>query len=140
MANKGLKPGIPPWLIDESMQCPCGSRLSFLNCCKEYLSEHKDGDNALYDEKDFNAAEKVCREKLTKYLGLVFRDTLPILKQFPDKQFKDLIRMDIDALDELVFGLVFYLDKQNKQDEIIGLFDHLTDTIALPNLEERMLF
>ncbi|MCK5271690.1 MAG: hypothetical protein KAJ52_03900 [Sedimentisphaerales bacterium] len=122
------------------MQCPCGSGLSFLSCCKEYLSKYGDGDTELYDEKDFNVAEKIWRGKLTQYLGWVFRDTLPMLKQFPGKQFEDWIQMDIDALDEIVYRLTFYLDKQNKQDEITGLFDHLTDTVALPNIEERMLF
>lgn len=51
-----------------------------------------------------------------------------------------LIETDINAIDELVCGLVFYLDKQGKQEEIFNLFDHLSKTAPLPNFEERMLF
>lgn len=138
-ADRRLKTGTPPWFIDESMPCPCGSGLSYLNCCKKFISKYGDADSELYNENDFNEAVKIWRGKLTKYLGFVFRDTLPMLKRFPEKQIEDFILIDIDAIDELVSGLVFYLGKQNKHEEVLGLFDHLTDTIPLPNLGERML-
>ncbi|HUI07985.1 MAG TPA: hypothetical protein VL486_13375 [Verrucomicrobiae bacterium] len=51
-----------------------------------------------------------------------------------------LVKIDIDALDEIADRLAWALDKQGKREAIVHTFDHLARTVPLPLLDERMAY
>jgi hypothetical protein len=128
----------PAWLKDGNLPCPCGSGLSFDKCCKDNLPQESESIKP-FDENNIDDVEKKWRGALAKYVGSIFRDTLPIVMHFPDNPPEELIHLDINVLDELVSNIAFCLEKRGKGTEIIDLFDYLIKIIPLPGLNDRML-
>jgi tetratricopeptide (TPR) repeat protein len=134
------KPNFPKlrWEIDPNVKCPCGSGLSFRKCCrgKEGLIEKAFG---LLKKKDYPAAEQAWRATLTRYIGWVFRHTLVLLNDASGSDL-ELVKIDINALDEIVDRLTWILFKEGKSENIIYTFDHVATTVPLPGLRERMVY
>lgn len=83
------------------------------------------------------AGELAWRGALTKYLGNVFRNTLPILRA--GGQFDDLVKIDVDAISDAVDRVAQGLRLQGRADEALKVFDHVSAVVPLPGLADRML-
>lgn len=86
---------------------------------------------------DPKAGELAWRGALTKYLGNVFRNTLPILRA--GRQFDDLVKIDVDAISDAVDRVAQCLQLQGRADEALKVFDHISAVVPLPGLADRML-
>jgi len=127
-----------PWIEDEETLCPCGSGLSFVECCKNYMSN----DNKILEEMgdaNIEDREKLYRGALTKYIGYVLSYTIPAIIESP-AAMEQMIEIDIEALCELSENLAICLNKQGRTEEGANLFRHIKETIPLPGLDKRMLF
>jgi hypothetical protein len=140
-ASRGSAPGgwilTPPWLVDELKPCPCGTGESFVKCCKAYLPETPN----LYISNPSNepkVSERICRGGLTKYIGYVFGHTLPMLAAGMAAS-EAIVSIDVEAVDGFVDGVARCLRAQGRSAEAILLFDHISRTIPLPGLSQRML-
>src|ERR1039458_7178319 len=126
------------WEIDPSTKCPCGSGLQYRKCCREnakLLGKARE----FLKKNDYASVERAWRAELTRYIGLVFRHTLFFMKH-PAGVPLELIRVDINALEEGVEQIAWALDKQGKREGILHILDNFVATASLPGLKERMAY
>ena len=126
----------PPWIADERELCPCGSGAPFADCCKAHIPIGGRSVDS-FPPDDPKAGELAWRGALTKYLGNVFRHTLPILHV--GEQFDDLVKIDIEAISDCVDRVAIGLKFQERADEALKVFDHISAVVPLPGLTDRML-
>gem|GEM_PF-1081717 len=127
-----------PWIEDEKVPCPCGSGVSFVDCCKKYIPK----DDKLpkkSGEVKIEEREKLYRGALTKYIGYVLSYTIPAIKA-SSSAMEQLVAIDIGALRELSEKVALCLKEQGKIEEGAKVFKHLRETIPLPGLDKRMIF
>lgn len=128
-----------PWITDESLPCPCGSGRSFAACCKPNIPEEPKIVND-FSEDDPVIAERAWRGALTKYLGYVFQNTLPMLKA--GHPFGGMaVPIDVEAVEDTVERVVMCMRAQgpSRAAEAVGFFDHIAQSVPLPGLASRIL-
>jgi hypothetical protein len=128
----------PTFKVEDNAKCPCGSGLQFEKCCKsnEHIAEEG---LSLLAKKDFPKAEIALRAWLTKYIGYIFKHTLVFIERSGSGDSK-LLKIDINAIEEISGCLAVTLQNQGKQNEIVPLFDHIANFVPLPGLAARMTF
>lgn len=127
-----------PWFLDTSLSCPCGSGKSFKKCCEDYL-KRKEEKKKNY-RSSLKEAEKFYRGELTEYVGLIYRDTLPLIKHAKNEDLSLMIKIDINTLAEIIEQLASVLYEKDKRKEILKVMDHISSFVPLPGLRDRMLF
>lgn len=126
------------WAVEKKSACPCGSGVQFETCCKP--NQHLCNDAfSLLNDKDFTKAEIALRAKLTEYTGFIFRHTLFFIEK-RGCVHSGLLKIDINAIEEIAHSLAVALQNQGKSKEIIPLFDHIAQFIPLPGIAARMAF
>jgi hypothetical protein len=131
-------PPKPRWEIDPGSKCPCGSGLPYRRCCRPNAALIEKSQE-FFDRNDYASAERATRAELTRYIGWVFQHTIPLLR-LPNGPSIEIVRIDIDALEEAVERLAIALERQGKKEGILHTFEHLTATVKLPGLDQRMAF
>lgn len=91
----------------------------------------------LLNKKDYYAAEQAWRATLTRYIGWVFRHTLIRLNDTSGFVL-ELVKIDVNSLEEIVDRLTWVLFKEGKSENVIHTIDHVATTVTLPGLRERM--
>lgn len=128
-----------PWVADESLSCPCGSGRSFAGCCKPNVPEEPKIVND-FSEDDPVDAERAWRGALTKYLGYVFRNTLPMLRAgHPLGPMTASI--DLKAVEDSVESVTRSMRAQGaaRAAAAVAFIDHIANTVPLPGLATRLL-
>lgn len=136
---------IRPWIPPAGNPCPCGSGLAYAHCCAPLL-DGKESRAGLWREAeaflsngDVQAAEKVFRANFVQYLRWVFEHTVPILNK--DASFvKQLVRIDIDALQSLADSVAQCMFKLGRATQIIPFLDHVRSVVPLQEFAARATY
>ena len=97
------------------------------------------GEDELFNKGNFELAEHSWRAELTRYVGWVFQHTLMFLKHAEVPPI-ELVAIDVGALEGLAEQIAWALKKQGKRESFVHSFDHLSKTVPLPGLKERMIY
>jgi tetratricopeptide (TPR) repeat protein len=140
-----VKLAIRQWIPAPHEPCPCGTGLSYARCCGPRLTDDTAGASAWRRAQESLAAGKVeeaeaiLRAALVQYLRWVFEHTVPV----PGTEapfLKDLIRIDVDALQTLADGVAHCMFKLGKTATIIPFLNHIESVVPLDAFRARATY
>lgn len=129
---------VAPWFTTPEMACPCGSGSTFAGCCEPNLANGDTASTIAPEPGNPILSERRLRADLTRYLGLIHRDTLPMIsRRHPLSSLS--ISIDVDAVEEAVRNIAVCLRQQARASDALRLFDHISHTVPIRQFGERML-
>lgn len=93
----------------------------------------------LLDDKDLATGIRTSRAELTRHITWIHSHTLPILQHASGHPANLIVQMDIDALDDIIMQLMLFLDEDGQKDAVVPLLDHISSSVPLPGLSDRIL-
>jgi tetratricopeptide (TPR) repeat protein len=127
---------IKPFNIDKNGLCPCRSGKKYKDCCEEKIKTSiKDKSFKFYQAGQYHQALLAYRAWLTQYIIWYNEHTVPFVKDKP-AEADDILRIDIDALIEIIQGVASCLNKLDKTGEIDAFLGRCTNIVD----DERFRF
>ena len=143
--ERNARIAIRPWIPSPAQPCPCGSGLAHARCCAPILDHDESRADlwreakALLSNGDFKGAEQVFRASFVQYLRWVSEHTVPILNT-DDPFVKQLVRIDIDALQSLVDSVAHCMFQLGNASQIIPFVDHVESVVPLGEFGARATY
>jgi hypothetical protein len=120
----------------EEGPCPCESGKAFCECCRPILN---DAGGLEAQPSDWKEAERQDRAQFVRYLQWVQEHTIPLAK-LSARSATLLIRIDLDALEELCDRVAMALARQGREAEIIPYLHATERRIPLPEFACRATY
>lgn len=123
------KKALRRWKIDRNSPCPCGSGRKYKKCCSLTLNtDLKDKAFKLYDEKNYEEAERGFRAFLTQYIIWYHEHTLPLLKDDPEAA-AEILMVDTEAIATIVEYIATCLYYQKKTQMVDKFLKGMSDVV-----------
>lgn len=120
--------------------CVCGSGIKFKKCCQgKYSADASTKYSELYNAGNYEEALVWTRYKLTWYILCHKAHTIPLMKaDLPPA--KQLLKVDIEALGELLVDLHRCYNRTDRSDEFPINLERLTDVIADERWKDKVIY
>ena len=120
--------------------CICGSGKKFKKCCMDaYSSSPQERAFEKYNKGLYEEALTSCRHHLTWYILCHNAHTVPFLSS-GSKEASDLLRIDIEALEDLVGLLHLCYSKTGQSEEFPSALDRLASAVDDPRWRDKVVY
>ena len=130
------------WDPDPLDTCYCGGPRRFGSCCASVIRQYSMAelqqclDEAL-QQSDFTEAERLAQAVLAQYVIWVRQHTAPT-RHIAETLHRDLVAVDIPALDSYVGQLCRVLEAVDRRDDLVPKLRYISGIIGVPEASVRL--
>ena len=132
------------WLWDPDLldTCYCGGPRRYGSCCASAIRQYSMAElqqrlDETLQQSDFAEAERLAQAVLAQYVMWVRQHTAPT-RHIAEKLHRDLVAVDIPALDGYVAQLCRVFEAGDRRDDLVPKLRYISGIIGVPEASVRM--